>query len=329
MNERDVICYIQQLVANNDDNLIKGIGDDCAVVKNDNGTAWLFTMDTLVENIHFDLRWHPPELLGKKTVSVNISDIAAMGGRPVFILLSVGLPTTFNQSWFKKFSQGVAEACKSYGCILIGGDTVSSPGGFTFSVTAIGEMLIDDVVYRSGAQVNDDIWVTGNLGDAAAGLELLSGKTDKNIDFNKEISNAHLDPVARIQFGQNLARIKIANSMMDVSDGLATDLAHICEASGVKAKLFSDRIPASIALLKAAALVGKSATEFALFGGEDYELVFTAKPKVREAIVSLGIEKDTKLTRIGKISQGEGVVLVTPEGETNIKYKGFDHFVDN
>ena len=146
MNERQIIDTIAALAGPADGRLLKGIGDDCAVIASDSGRAWLLTMDTLIEGVHFDPAFHPPELLGRKAVSVNVSDIAAMGGTPCFALLSAGLPPGFDPAWFTAFGRGLAGACADYGCRIIGGDTVASPAGYNFSLTLIGEALAEQVL---------------------------------------------------------------------------------------------------------------------------------------------------------------------------------------
>ena len=161
MNERQIIDTIAALAGPAGGRLFKGIGDDCAVIGGDSGRAWLLTMDTLIEGVHFDPAFHPPELLGRKAVSVNVSDIAAMGGVPAFALLSAGLPPGFDQDWFAAFARGLARACADYGCRIIGGDTVASPAGYNFSLTVLGEAPAEEVLYRSGARVGDTIWVSG------------------------------------------------------------------------------------------------------------------------------------------------------------------------
>ncbi|MDD2465509.1 MAG: thiamine-phosphate kinase, partial [Desulfobulbus sp.] len=156
MNEREIINHIASMAARaGSGDLIKGIGDDCAVVNRDGRRVWLLTLDTLIESVHFDCAFHPPQKLGRKAVSVNVSDIGAMGGKPLFALMSVGMPQGFDPEWFRAFAQGVADACQEYGCLLIGGDTVASPQGFNFSLTLIGEAEAGRVVYRSGAQPGD------------------------------------------------------------------------------------------------------------------------------------------------------------------------------
>ncbi|NOQ46082.1 MAG: thiamine-phosphate kinase, partial [Desulfobulbaceae bacterium] len=152
MRERDLIKSIAAMVGPASGNLLLGIGDDCAVIQKSSDRVWLVTMDTLVETVHFDCRWHGPEKIGRKAVSVNVSDIAAMGGTPVFVLLSLGLPSGFDKKWFFTFSKGLTSACRNYGCQLIGGDTVRSPDRINISVTVIGEANLRQVLYRHGGK---------------------------------------------------------------------------------------------------------------------------------------------------------------------------------
>ena len=331
MNERDIIQYITNLAPNKGKGVLQGIGDDCAVIEKDGNTVWLLTMDTLVEKVHFDCKWHPPELLGRKSISVNVSDVAAMGGKPLFVLLSVGLPQAFDNKWFSAFSEGIAQGCRDYGCILIGGDTVCSPEGYSFTVTVIGETEKEHVLYRSSASPGDDIWVSGWLGHAAAGLEIFSsGIADGKKEF-QPLLNAHLNPEARTQLGLELGRCGVVSSMMDLSDGLATDLAHLCKRSGVKGEIDANCLPLSVPLTRAAEILDLSPAMLAVNGGEDYELLFTAPPDAALKVEQIGQTCTLDLYRVGRIRQGSGVVLLTTDEQNNIReqriaYGGFDHF---
>lgn len=332
MNERDIINMISGVTAGEAEALVLGIGDDCAVVKKDTDTVWLITMDTLVESVHFDRSWHSAYKLGRKSISVNVSDIAAMGGKPLFVLLSAGLPKGFDPSWFKAFSEGVAAACTEYGCLVIGGDTVRCPEGYSFTVTVIGETLKQDVIYRHSAQPGDDIWVSGPLGHAAAGLSLFL--EDRHGEDDKRLLEAHLDPKARVEYGHLLAREKLVHAMMDLSDGLATDLAHLCLRSGVKAQVIEQDIPVSDELQLAAAKLAKSPVDLALRGGEDFELLFTASPEHRDSIIAAAKQCGLTPFLIGIIAEGEGVTLLSAEPggkvtEQAVSYGGYDHFPED
>lgn len=331
MNERELIAYIAGQAGRTGGDLLKGIGDDCAVIRRDDSRVWLLTMDTLIESVHFDCSFHPPELLGRKAVSVNVSDIAAMGGNPAFVLLSVGLPPGFDQRWFTSFADGIASACQQYGCLLVGGDTVASPHGISLTLTLIGEADADTVVYRHGAIPGDDIWVSGPLGQAAAGLELLRRTlATANPEF-APLRAKHLDPLARVMLGRKLAQSGCVHAMMDLSDGLATDLAHLCRQSGVGGRIVAAELPGLKALLAAARLTGNDPVQWAIGGGEDYELLFTAAPAHREQIRAIGRACGLAPAPVGTIEPGEGVVLAVQSAdgqvtEQAVAYRGFDHF---
>jgi thiamine-monophosphate kinase len=331
VNERQIIEYITALSGPKNEQLIQGIGDDCAVIQKDAHTVWLVTMDTLIESVHFDCAFHPPEKLGRKAVSVNVSDIGAMGGRPLFVLLSLGMPTGFDPVWFRDFTAGLHDACREYGCVLIGGDTVASPLGITCTLTVIGEAQSEQVVYRRGAQPGDAIWVTGPLGFAAAGLELLRRGLERDTPAFAPFREQHLNPKARVAFGQLLGASRFAHAMMDISDGLATDLAHLCKRSAVGARLVAAELPGLADLARAADLMGLDPVQWAISGGEDYELLFTTGPDVRSQVIELGRRCGLSLSSIGTVIEGEGVSLLRyrPDGstdETAIAYSGFDHF---
>ncbi|WP_310600701.1 thiamine-phosphate kinase [Desulfobulbus sp.] len=331
MNERQIIDHIAALTDQKDARLIKGIGDDCAVVAKDGRLVWLLTMDTVIEGVHFDLAFHPPEQLGRKVVSVNVSDIGAMGGRPVFALLSIGMPKTFDPAWFQAFARGLTDGCREYGCLLIGGDTVASPQGFNCTLTVIGEAVAERVIYRSGARPGDTVWVSGPLGLAAAGLELLRRQLDGAGDGFAPLLARHLDPTARVDLGRRLGESGLVHAMMDLSDGLATDLAHLCKQSGVGARIAAWELPLLPALVEAARLVGADPEQWAIGGGEDYELLFTAPAEARDRLLELGRQCGLAPTPVGTVVEREGVVLLRRRAdgtceERGIAYQGFDHF---
>ena len=331
MNELQIIEYITAQAGPADGQLIKGIGDDCAVIKKDGTRVWLLTMDTLIESVHFNTSFHPPEKLGRKAVSVNVSDVGAMGGKPVFVLLSTGLPHGFDEVWFRAFTRGLTDACREYGCCLIGGDTVASPGNLTFTLTVIGEAEADQVVYRSGAQPGDTVWVSGELGWAAAGLELLSaGLAPDNRAFDP-FREKHLNPQARVALGRQLAASGLAHAMMDLSDGLATDLAHLCKQSGVGARLIAQDLPGVATLAVAAGITGSDPLRWAISGGEDYELLFTADPGDRDQLIRVAEQCGQSIYPVGTIGSGAGVTLIQnlidgTSSEVAVAYQGFDHF---
>ena len=334
MKERELIEQIRRLVGGNSDELLQGIGDDCAVISKTTDTAWLLTMDTLLEGVHFDLDLHPPEQLAEKSLAVNVSDIAAMGGKPLFVLLSLGLPRGFDEEWFGRFSSGLARALEDYGCLLIGGDTVASPGPVALTLTVVGEAQVSKILYRSKARIGDSIWVSGSLGLSAAGFELLH--MDRVAPELQLLLDAHLRPRARVDLGMKLAESGLVHAMMDISDGLATDLAHLARASGVGAKIFGNHLVIHPALKQAAAMLDKDPLQWMLQGGEDYELLFTAAPEKSDQLVQLTASSGLSLSRVGTVVSGSGVTLVTGGGvgetgmrEIPVSYQGFDHFRDD
>ncbi|WP_417909469.1 thiamine-phosphate kinase [Candidatus Electronema sp. PJ] len=326
MNERDLIEHIRLLTETDGAGLLLGIGDDCAVIEKDRETVWLLTMDTLIESVHFNCKWHPPELLGRKAVAVNISDIAAMGGRPLFALLSLGLPADFAEQWAKQLSYGISKACQQYGCLLIGGDTVCSPAGVSLTLTVIGEMQRNQVLYRDKAKPGDTIWVSGPLGWSAAGLALLqAGKTLADQQW-QQLLLAHLDPQPRVQLGQFLASSGLVHAMMDMSDGLATDLAHICTRSKVGAWVEGDLLPGREALAAAGELLCQDPLRWLVSGGEDYELLFTASSANKAKLLELTTAQGWTVYPIGTIIEGQGVSLLNSGVQETISFDGFDHF---
>jgi thiamine-monophosphate kinase len=331
ISERECIDRILRHVqAQESESLIKGIGDDCAVIKKDGESVQLLTTDTLVEGVHFDLTWHQPYLLGRKCASVNLSDIAAMGGKPIGCLLSVGFPDSM-PVWFDDFMAGFSAVLSTNDTMLIGGDTVKSRNDLLISVVITGEGKRDQICYRSGAKVGDLIWVSGSLGNAAAGLELcrkgVVQPEDKQGKWH-QLVKAHLDPIPQIQLGLILASSGLVHAMMDISDGLATDLAHLCRESGVGAAIEEQSLPVDESLKEAALELDTQVLDWVLKGGEDYRLLFTTgaegEQKLRQLIPDT---TDGKIHCIGRITEGDGVYLCSGYNERQeITYQGYDHF---
>ncbi|MBU4118883.1 MAG: thiamine-phosphate kinase, partial [Proteobacteria bacterium] len=246
--EREIIARIRQAAGNSDD-LVVGIGDDCAVYRTASDRVSLVTTDTMVEGVHFDLAWHPPAELGRKAAAVNISDIAAMGGLPRFALLSLAVNPATGSQWLDAFMAGFQAVLAEHDVVLIGGDTVQSGHESVFSITMIDEMVEGELVTRKGARVGDVVLVSGFLGEAAAGLALCRLALGQDIAW-QSLVGAHLDPVPQVALGRVLAASGWVHAMQDLSDGLATDLAHICAESGVGAVVAAEKIPLSPALCR-------------------------------------------------------------------------------
>ena len=323
--EREIIARIRQAAGSSGD-LLLGIGDDCAVYKTAPDRVSLVTTDTMVEGVHFDLAWHPPLALGRKAASVNISDIAAMGGLPRFALLSLALTPTFGSHWLDAFMTGFLAELAEHGVALIGGDTVQSGHESVLSVTVLGEMEEAELLSRKGARDGDVVLVSGFLGEAAAGLALCRLGLAHEPGL-QPLVGAHLDPVPQVALGRVLAVSGLVHAMQDISDGLATDLAHICAESGVGAVVTAEKIPLSPLLRQAAETCGQSPLDWALSGGEDYQLLFTTGEQQVAALRKMVWEKTGReLFAVGRITEGQGVFLEEAGQRREISYRGYEHF---
>lgn len=298
--------------------VVLGIGDDAAGILPSPGLITLITSDMLLEGVHFDLSFCDPLTLGKKSLSVNLSDLAAMGALPRQFLLSLALPRTIDLEFVDQFLDGILTTAQRFGAILVGGDTCASRGGLAISITALGEQHPERVLKRSGARAGDLIFVTGTVGDAAAGLEQLFRGVREG-----RLVERQLDPEPRVAAGVALAEARLARAMIDVSDGLLADLSHVCKLSGVGAKVEVATLPLSDAYRAA---LGQD-PGLALSGGEDYELLFTAEEKRRGEVESLLERIGVRVTVIGRIVEGTGVEALTPDGSPYLPPRtGFDHF---
>jgi thiamine-monophosphate kinase len=284
----------------------------------------------LIESIHFTSQTMSPEDTGWKSLSVNISDIAAMGGTPTAALFSMGISRDKEVSFLESFLSGFNGLAQQTGVVLVGGDTVESPRATVITITLLGHCPQGRVVYRSGAQVDDDIWVTGPLGNAAAGLFLLLHKAPSDHRGYESLLEAHKRPKPRLEVGKGLGQRRLANAMIDVSDGIAKDLGHICQESHTGALLYGSSIPMSGQMLKLAAAEGKNPMDWAFHGGEDYELVFTASAKNRKAVEDLTESiMGLSAARIGTVTKGHGVKIEMPTGVAELPSGGYRHFAEN
>ncbi|NIO04716.1 MAG: thiamine-phosphate kinase [Proteobacteria bacterium] len=317
----------------------RGIGDDAASLNFPPNHLLLVTTDTLIEDIHFTLKSTIPYLLGAKSLAVNLSDIAAMGGIPRFFLLSLGIPKGYSISSLDRFYRGVSQLAESQGVFLVGGDLAAS-SKFIINGVVIGHCPPDQVIYRKGAQPGDYIFVTGPLGDAALGLEILRKRGLRPSDFgangktrgkDKEllgIIRRHLSPPARVREGRKIAELACATAMIDISDGLLADLRHLIEESQVGANLWLDQIPRSEAFEKWAPLYHLRPIDLALSGGEDYELLFTAPKEILEDKLSRSREIDLPFYPIGEVTpHSKKLSLWTKEKKGySPSWLGYDHF---
>lgn len=311
---------------------ILGVGDDAAVIDHF-GKQTVITTDLLLEGIHFDLMYTPLKHLGYKAVVVNLSDLYAMNATPTQITLSIGISNRFSLEALNEFYEGVYFACEKYGVDLIGGDTSSSQKGFIISVTAIGEVAPDQFIKRSTASKGDLICVSGDLGGAYLGLTLMEREKkiyqeNPNIQPDLEgesyIVGKLLKPEARKDiiefFGKNEI---VPTAMMDVSDGISSEVLHICKQSGLGARIYEEKLPIADASRKAAFKFGLDPTVCALNGGEDYELIFTIRQEDHDKIVL-----NEEISVIGYMTElTEGVKLLTKGGNTfDLKAQGWNAF---
>lgn len=293
---------------------VRGIGDDCAIIPQVQGQDTLVSTDMLVEGSHFLMEDISPYQLGWKSAASNFSDIAAMGGEPVGSFLAVALPKNLPEAWLDEFLKGYRDISNEYSFPLLGGDTTSSPDRLCICVTVLGKAPEGRSVTRSGAQTGDLVCVTGNLGDSAAGLQAILKEVSRSEEVPYLIDRHYL-PTPRVREGLLLAEDKGVHSMMDISDGVGSDLRHILEESRVGAEIDIRSIPLSRQMRTFCQRYGLDPVELALCGGEDYELLFTVAP---EAEPSLAVDH----TVIGRIVEGCSVRWTGSDKE----YMGFRHF---
>jgi len=339
LGEFGLIDRIRKAALRNEKRAPIGIGDDAAALLLSPASTLLVTTDMLIENIHFDLTTTDLTSLGWKAAAVNLSDIAAMGGVPCFCLTALGIPRTLTVAQVGEFYRGFNACIGKHGTVLVGGDTCSSRKGLVISVTVLGEADKKHIVTRSGSRPGDLLYVTGTLGDSGAGYELLKSglkvkgqgsgekRNKKSAVRNPQsairmLIERHLRPVPRVAEGRKLSSAGIASAMIDVSDGLSSDLGHLCAQSGVGAEVFADRIPLSKELRSAKGLV-RQPVEYALSAGEDYELLFTVPPGKIKKLKSMRMAA----TQVGIVTNDRSMRLIDERGQGRLLTStGFDHF---
>jgi thiamine-monophosphate kinase len=303
-----------------------GIGDDAAVVSTGGHAEWVLSCDTFLENVHFRMQTHPSDSVGYKALARATSDLAAMGATPRFFLLTLALPTARTGSWLDAFLRGMANASRELGIAIIGGDTTHSRTIF-ISITVLGEITPGRALTRSGARPGDIIYVSGKLGRAQLGLELVLRGHARNRQL-RALVQPHLYPKIRIALGTWLAQHRVATSAMDLSDGLSTDLARLCAASQVGAKIYATKVPTAALPAAAARKLGNLKSDplqRALHGGEDYELLFTVR--ARQAKKLSQAPGTSALTAIGEITRNRELIFVANDGrEKQLTSQGWDPF---
>jgi len=313
--EKDLIARIRRSSKLGVAAVLAGIGDDCAILRPPMGHEILVTTDFTLEGIHFRRNWHSPEVIGRRCLTRGLSDIAAMGGQPLAVFLSLALPRQLPQNWVDRFMKGLLQLAREFKVPLTGGDTAQSPDHILADIVVVGSAPKGTAIRRSGARVGDLIYVTGKLGGGTVALQhLLAGKRVRPQDFPR-----HFHPVPRVAVGDFLRAKKFATAMIDLSDGFSTDLAHICEESRLGAEIFAEQLPR--------ATVGRTPKDvdlnLALHGGEDYELLFTvpAKRLIPKRIAGVPI------TLVGRMTQNRKIWIKDADGTVRqLEAKGWEHF---
>jgi thiamine-monophosphate kinase len=302
------------------------IGDDTAALRIRSDRLLLVSCDAVVEGVHFDLNYFSPEDLGWKALAVNLSDIASMGGIPLYATTSIALPMATPVGFVEKVYRGLAMLAAQHRVALIGGDTCSSRHGVFLDVTIIGEVHARRMVTRGGARPGDLLYVTGELGGSAMGLELLAGRSRLSRHISSMVRR-HLRPQPRCAAGRFLAGQRLASAMIDISDGLSTDLHHLCERSMVGAMIYSDRIPLPRVPSSQINRFSSAPLSYALNGGEDYELLFTVPQRLRRKVPRS--IRGLPVHEIGHITSETGVCWLCQGGRrSRLSPCGFDHFRD-
>jgi thiamine-monophosphate kinase len=327
--EDSVIRYLRKRHGEGEGAALLGIGDDAALFTPRRGRKILFTTDLMAENVHFSLQSSSPEDLGFKLAAVNVSDIAAMGGRPTWALLSLSLPGTTGFDFIRRLSAGLRAAERKFGFRLLGGDTTASPSGIFASLALLGELDAAKPLTRSGAAPNDVLYVTGHLGASVLGFEALRrGGGLPRGRVPKAVTAKHLRPSPPLSWAAELAVNHLASAAIDLSDGLSTDLERLCNESGAGAEVETAQLPIRPSTRRAAAALGLDAENAALHGGEEYELLFTVRPRKVAAVEKLAAgRRGTTISRIGQMVPAPKMYVRSPRGNRQVlRPRGWHHF---
>ena len=321
--EAEFVSWLRARVPGSARGLGLGIGDDGAIVEVRRGHKLVLEADMSIEGVHFTRRVHPPRSVGHRALARSLSDVAAMGGTPRFALISLAISKAATRAWLRELYAGILALAKRFAVILVGGDTAVVAGKTMLDVMVAGEVERGMELRRSGARPGDQIYVSGRLGLSALGLRLLESRERPSPQDSGAI-RSHLYPEPRCALGLYLSRQRLASALIDISDGLSTDLGHLCESSGVGARVWADLIPGPEFPTGRGPRPADSLS-LALHGGEDYELLFTVPPgKTGQVPVRF---RDLPLHRIGEIRRSKGMALVRPDGTvTRLWPGGYDHF---
>lgn len=329
LGEFPLIDRVAEIVAVDRPDVLVGIGDDVAVLDG-GGDEWLLAkVDIQVEGVHFVPGSISPRDLGRKALAINLSDIAATGGRPDYALVSLALPAETEVDWVEELYRGLRQEGDRYGVSIVGGNMARSPQAIVVDVFVLGRVPREHLLLRAGARGGDRVLVTGTLGDSAAGLALLQQPSIQLDGVHREqLLARHFTPTPRLPEAAVIAGRRQATAMIDLSDGLSSDVGHICERSGVGVRLWAARLPISPATRQVAGAAGQPAWQLALEGGEDYELCFTAPPGAAEELAkAVEVETGTLVTIVGEILPDQRRRLVREDGtEASLRAHGWEHF---
>ena len=334
MREFELIRTLKTRYGATQPSIVRGIGDDAAVIASSRNRYHLLTTDLLAEGVHFDQRTAAFGDIGFRAATANLSDIAAMGGTPEYLLVSLAIPRDGTGRQVTQFYDGLMAACRVHEVKLIGGDTSASRDGWFVNITLIGSVRSGHVLFRSGARPGDDLYVTGTLGDSRVGFQLLQrpkGSADARSltpRHRRFLIQRHLRPTARIREGRWLSTVPWATSAIDLSDGLSGDLRHLCAQSGVGALVELSALPISPACRRFALAVKHDPAIFALAGGEDYELLFTVPTRQRGPFERASARHRMRVTRVGRMTPAkEGLRMTLPDGrQRKLPLLSYEHF---
>jgi thiamine-monophosphate kinase len=322
--------FIDRIAAkaiNRGEGVVKGIGDDCAVIDVGVDDYLLVTTDLLVERVHFQIGWYEPKVLGAKALVSNLSDIAACGGTPRDAFVSLAIPEDMEIEWLDGFYEGMAKVATKFRVNILGGDTSSSKTDFMVSITVTGIVPKKEVLFRDTAKPGELIVVTGPLGESAAGCEILLKGISLDNEESDKLVKAHLQPQPHIEQARMLAASGACSAAIDVSDGLSSDLGHVCMSSKVGALIYEKSLPISNAVIKAGETLGKNPLDWVLNGGEDYILLVAVKPQAFETIRDDALRRRFNMFRIGEFVEGQGVDLEDASGRIRkLAPGGWNHF---
>jgi thiamine-monophosphate kinase len=333
IREFDLIRTLKKRYGTTSAQIVRGIGDDAAVIASGR-KRYLLTTDLLVEGIHFDRRTAAFTDIGFRAATANLSDIAAMGGTPEYLLVALAIPRDATARQVQQLYDGMMAACRPHRVRLIGGDTSASRGDWFVNIMLVGSALRGRMMFRSGAKVGDDLYVTGTLGDSRAGLHVLqrprgmAPARSLPAAHRRLLIQRHLRPTARIREGRWLSKSRWATSAIDLSDGLAGDLRHLCAESGVGALIELAALPVSSACRQYAFSLRQDPKALALAGGEDYELLFTVSARHRTRFERASAQQHLRMTRVGRMTAAkEGLRMTLPDGRQRpLPCSSYEHF---